>query len=127
MHAISDTTLDHHTSTDKCDPANVGNIRGRGLFWGIEFVMDKETAEPFPYEEHVAMELAEMGISPEYCVFVYPGAGGVDGVRGDHIIISPPFIVTERDVDNIVDAVSKLVHDFFETKLQAIQLLKAKV
>ncbi|KAJ4300239.1 hypothetical protein N0V88_002911 [Collariella sp. IMI 366227] len=54
---------------------NVGNIRGRGLFWGIEFVADKEKLVPFPSEAHVAIAVAELGLDKKYGIGVYP----VDG------------------------------------------------
>jgi adenosylmethionine-8-amino-7-oxononanoate aminotransferase len=63
---------------------NVGDIRGRGLFWGIEFVSDKKTALPFPAHKHVAMAITELGLSEQYGVAVYPGSGTADGVNGDH-------------------------------------------
>ena len=63
---------------------NVGDIRGRGLFWGIEFVSDKKTAIPFPSNKHVAMAITELGLSEKYGVAVYPGSGTADGVNGDH-------------------------------------------
>ncbi|KAK0645574.1 exocyst complex protein exo70 [Cercophora newfieldiana] len=77
---------------------NVGNIRGRGFFWGIEFVADKETATPFPPEDHVAMDICEFALTKDYGVGVYPGGGSVDGIRGDHIIISPPYNVSRDDI-----------------------------
>lgn len=54
------------------------------------------------------------GLRDGYNVYVYPGSGTVDGERGDHIIIAPPFNITDSDVDTIVESVSKLIFDFFE-------------
>jgi adenosylmethionine-8-amino-7-oxononanoate aminotransferase len=48
-------------------------------------------------------------------VHIYPGAGTVDGVNGDHIIIAPSYNITNADVDTIIDRVGRLVEDFFET------------
>ena len=92
---------------------NVGDIRGRGLFWGIEFVADKETLDPFPAEEHVALAISELGLTQKYGIGVYPGSGSADGIRGDHIIISPAFNVRKDEVEWIVDTVGRLVNDFF--------------
>lgn len=92
---------------------NVGDIRGRGLFWGIEFVADKETKEPFPVQDHVAMSLAELGLTERYCIGVYPGGGSADGVRGDHIIISPAYNVGVAEIETIVNIVARLIGDFF--------------
>lgn len=91
---------------------NVGDIRGRGLFWGVEFVADKGTLAPFPAEAHVAMAICERGVS-DYSISVYPGTGSADGVRGDHIIVSPAFNVRREEIEWIVDSLGRLVDDFF--------------
>lgn len=96
------------------DHPNVGDIRGRGLFWGIEFVADKETSRPFPGDAHVAMALCERGLTREYGISVYPGSGSADGILGDHIIIAPAFNARREDIVWIVDTVGRLVDDFFE-------------
>jgi hypothetical protein len=54
------------------------------------------------------------GLKDGYNIYVYPGAGTVDGDRGDHIIISPAYNVTDEDIDFIVDRLGKLIIDFFE-------------
>ncbi len=92
---------------------NVGDIRGRGLFWGIEFVADKETLDPFPAEEHVALAISELGLTQKYGIGVYPGSGSADGITGDHIIISPAFNVRKDEIEWIVDTVGHLIDDFF--------------
>lgn len=66
---------------------HVGNIRGRGLFWAVEFVQDRETKMPFPAKNGVSMEISELGLTEPYCMMVYPGAGTVDGVNGDHMCV----------------------------------------
>ncbi|ETS83172.1 hypothetical protein PFICI_05048 [Pestalotiopsis fici W106-1] len=95
---------------------NVGNIRGRGFFWGIEFVADKETGKPFPVSAGVAMGLAELGLSKEYGIAVYPGSGTVDGVNGDHVIISPAYNTTAEEIEEIVEIFQRLVSDYFKAK-----------
>ncbi|KAL2267755.1 hypothetical protein VTJ83DRAFT_5032 [Remersonia thermophila] len=92
---------------------NVGDIRGRGLFWAIEFVANKDTKEPFPAHEHVAMAISERGLRPEYSISVYPGSGSADGIRGDHIIISPAFNVSADDIEWIAETLARLVEDYF--------------
>lgn len=96
------------------DHPNVGDIRGRGLFWGLEFVKDKVTKEPFDPELGVAQKILDLAISSEFNMTVYPGTGTVDGVRGDHIILAPSYIVTEEDVEHIVKVVSAVVHNVFK-------------
>ena len=97
---------------------NVGDIRGRGLFWGIEFVLEKAQSTPFPPEACVAMGICEMGLSHKYNIAVYPGSGTAEGVKGDHIIIAPPYNITQADVVFIVETVSKLIEDFFVSSEQ---------
>lgn len=92
---------------------NVGNIRGRGLFWGIEFVADKATKKAFPTTATMAMRLSDLGLLNPYNIAVYPGSGTVDGFQGDHIIVSPPYNITAEDVEGIVDTLVKLISDFF--------------
>lgn len=94
---------------------NVADIRGRGLFWGIEFVSDKKSSTPFPEEVHVAMVISKLGLDPKYGINVYPGAGSADGRLGDHIIISPAFNIQKEDVEWIVETVGRLVDDYFAT------------
>jgi adenosylmethionine-8-amino-7-oxononanoate aminotransferase len=93
---------------------NVGDIRGRGLFWGIEFVANKETKEAFPAHDHVSMAISERGLKPEYGIMVYPGAGSADdGVHGDHIIISPAFNINADEIKWIAETVARLIEDYF--------------
>ena len=93
---------------------NVGNIRGEGLFWGIEFVKNKETKEPFDSKLGVSQQIVDLAKSPEFNMTFYPGAGTVDGVNGDHIIIAPPFIVREHDIYYIVKVVSAVIEIIFK-------------
>ncbi|KAF1364472.1 aminotransferase, class III [Lizonia empirigonia] len=93
---------------------HVGDIRGEGLFWGIEFVKDKQTKEPFSTDMKVHWEIYLKGLAPPYEVHVYPGLGTVHGAYGDHIMISPLYNVSDSEIDAIVDRVSRLVEDYFE-------------
>ncbi|EXJ85209.1 hypothetical protein A1O3_05884 [Capronia epimyces CBS 606.96] len=89
----------------------VGHIRGRGLFWGIEFVKDKATRASFP--PAVGFGIRFQSLAFELGVAVYPGSGTVDGSRGDHAILSPPYNVTEDELRKIVHVV-KLAYDRLE-------------
>ncbi|KAK6465066.1 aminotransferase [Scheffersomyces coipomensis] len=88
----------------------VGDIRGRGLFWGIEFVKDKKTLETFDTSLKVGYKIHDFIWNRG--VGVYPGFGTNDGFSGDHILIAPSFDVTKEQIDIIVDAVSKGIADF---------------
>ncbi len=87
----------------------VGDIRGRGLMMGIELVRDRVTKEPFRPELRVAERLAAIAL--EKGLYVYPGAGGIDGVRGDHILICPPFVIAEHEIDAIFELLDRALGD----------------
>jgi adenosylmethionine-8-amino-7-oxononanoate aminotransferase len=93
---------------------NVGDIRGRGLFWGIEFVKDKATKEPFDPKLGVAQKIHDTGISSPFNMTMYPGNGTMDGIRGDHVILAPTYIATKADIDFIAKATSDVVHLVFK-------------
>ena len=79
---------------------HVGDIRGRGLFMALELVKDRATKEPFAPERklHAAIKTQAMAKG----LMVYPMGGTIDGQRGDHILLAPPFIVTAADLSEIV-------------------------
>ena len=84
---------------------NVGDIRGRGLFWGVELVADRASKEPFDpaRQVHARLKAACMSVG----LMVYPMCGTIDGRRGDHVLIAPPFIVSDNDLDAIVERFSR--------------------
>ena len=81
--------------------AHVGDIRGRGLFRGIELVADRATKEPFnpALKLHAGIKAQAMDRGLIY----YPGGGTADGVQGDHILLAPPFIIEKPEIDELVD------------------------
>ena len=81
----------------------VGNIRGGGLFWGVEFVRDNETKESFEPNKEFGYRVQRQAF--ERGVAIYPGAATVDGVRGDHVLLAPPYTVTEEELNRVVDVV----------------------
>ena len=87
----------------------VGDIRGLGLFAGVEFVRDRASREPFPPEARVNTRIAERAFARG--LIVYPGGGGADGIRGDHILIAPPFVITKRQIDALVRLLDEAVAD----------------
>lgn len=96
------------------DHPNVGDIRGKGLFWGLEMVKDKKTKEPFDPKLRVAQKLHDTAISPPYNMTIYPGTGTVDGISGDHVILAPAFIITKEEIDHISQTLSDVVHEVFQ-------------
>jgi adenosylmethionine-8-amino-7-oxononanoate aminotransferase len=80
---------------------HVGDIRGRGLFWALEFVADRTTKEPFDGALGFARRLKHVAL--ENGLVCYPMGGVVDGQRGDHVMLAPPFIIDETHIDEMVD------------------------
>ncbi len=80
---------------------HVGDIRGRGLFRGIEIVEDRDTKAPFDPSKGIAARLKKRAFADG--LMVYPMAGTVDGQRGDHVLLAPPFIIGEEHVTEITD------------------------
>ncbi|HXM93073.1 MAG TPA: aspartate aminotransferase family protein [Candidatus Dormibacteraeota bacterium] len=81
---------------------HVGEIRGLGLLLGVEFVKDKNTREPFPREQNIAERVRQAALSAG--ILTYPSQGCVDGLRGDHILLAPPFILTAEQSETIATA-----------------------
>ncbi len=79
---------------------HIGDIRGRGLFWGLELVADKASKTPFEPALRVHARVKQAAL--EAGLMCYPMGGTLDGARGDHILLAPPFIVEERQLDELV-------------------------
>lgn len=81
--------------------AHVGDIRGRGLFAAVEFVADRATKRPFDpglrLHDRVRRACLARGL------ICYPSGGTVDGISGDHALLSPPYIATDAEIDEIVE------------------------
>ncbi len=88
---------------------NVGDIRGRGFFQGIELVADRATKEPFPSEARLAARIKARAM--ENGLICYPFAGNVDGSRGDHVLLAPPFIISEAQIDELCDKLSRSIDE----------------
>jgi hypothetical protein len=91
------------------DVPPVGDVRGLGLLWAVEFVADRQRKEPYPAPARFAARVCARAM--ELGVLFYPGHGGADGVRGDHLMVAPPLIVTEGEIEMIVDALRQAVLD----------------
>jgi adenosylmethionine-8-amino-7-oxononanoate aminotransferase len=82
---------------------NVGEVRGLGLLLGIEFVRNKSTREPFPRESNIAERIRQAALDRN--VLTYPTQGCVDGLNGDHILLAPPFIISQHESRLIASAI----------------------
>jgi adenosylmethionine-8-amino-7-oxononanoate aminotransferase len=85
----------------------VGNVRGRGLLQGVELVVDRGSKEPFDprlkLHARIKREAMTRGL------MVYPMGGTADGIRGDHVLLAPPFIADTAAVDTIVERLGEAV------------------
>jgi adenosylmethionine-8-amino-7-oxononanoate aminotransferase len=86
----------------------VGDIRGRGLFQALELVAERDTQAPFDpgLKLHARIKARAMAEG----LLVYPMGGTIDGQRGDHVLLAPPFIVDDAQLDQIVHRLARAIH-----------------
>lgn len=89
--------------------AHVGDIRGRGLFIGVELVADRETKEPFEASLNVSARIKQKTF--ENGLICYPTGASADGERGDHVLLAPPFIISESEIDELVDKLGRSIDE----------------
>ena len=91
------------------DEECVGDVRGIGLLWGVEFVTDKKSKAPFPsdraFSSKVAAAAAKRGL------LVYPMQGSVDGISGDHILLAPPAVINREQIAWSIDQLRPSIRD----------------
>lgn len=80
---------------------NVGDIRGRGLFWGVELVADRASKATFDPTLKIAPKIKKAAMARG--LMCYPMQGTIDGQHGDHVLLAPPFIMEEAQVDEMVE------------------------
>jgi adenosylmethionine-8-amino-7-oxononanoate aminotransferase len=85
----------------------VGDVRGRGLFQGVEFVADRSTKQPFDPTLKIGARVKSEAMARG--LMVYPMGGTADGTRGDHVLLAPPFIVDAPVVDTIVERLGEAI------------------
>lgn len=96
----------HKALLDKFgDHPNVGDIRGRGLFFGLELVRDRDTKAAFPPQLGLHKKFKQTAL--ESGLICYPAGGTIDGQQGDHILLAPPFIIDIGHIDEIVSKLDK--------------------
>jgi len=88
---------------------HVGDIRGRGLFQGIELVEDRETKAPFDPARGLAAKIKSAAF--EAGLICYPMPGTRDGRRGDHILLAPPFIIEDAQIDELTDKLGAAIDE----------------
>ncbi len=87
---------------------HVGDIRGRGLFLGLELVADRPSKAPFDPAQAIAARLKDAAF--EAGLICYPMRGTRDGREGDHVLLAPPFIIEDSHVDEITDKLTRALH-----------------
>jgi adenosylmethionine-8-amino-7-oxononanoate aminotransferase len=91
---------------------HVGDVRGRGLFMGLELVEDRSTKAPFARDAKLHARVKREAMARG--LMVYPMGGTIDGVHGDHILLAPPFIVEAEMIDMIVERLGDAVDSAIE-------------
>ncbi|HSR72966.1 MAG TPA: aspartate aminotransferase family protein [Kiloniellales bacterium] len=86
---------------------HIGDIRGRGLFLGLELVRDRASRAPFEPADrlHARIKAAAMARG----LMCYPAGGTIDGRHGDHVLIAPPYIVEEKHLETIVATLAEAI------------------
>jgi len=102
------TTLRHSLESLR-DAKAVGDVRGIGLLWGVEFVADKSTKRPFSAELNFAGRVAQ--VATRRGLLVYPMQGCVDGIAGDHLLIAPPAVITAEQIDWAVKQLREAIEE----------------
>jgi adenosylmethionine-8-amino-7-oxononanoate aminotransferase len=74
----------------------VGDVRGIGLLWAVDFVADKSSKRPFPPQQNFAGRVAAATLKRG--LLVYPMQGSVDGISGDHLLLAPPAIIAAHQI-----------------------------
>ncbi|WP_083001599.1 aspartate aminotransferase family protein [Halomonas sp. GT] len=86
----------------------VGDIRGRGLFRGIELVADRDTKTPFDPSRKIHAKIKRQAMARG--LISYPMGGTIDGIHGDHILLAPPYIIEADDVDLIIERIANAIN-----------------
>jgi adenosylmethionine-8-amino-7-oxononanoate aminotransferase len=86
---------------------HVGDMRGRGLFRSLELVADRDTKQPFAPQSMLHAQVKREAMTRG--LMVYPMGGTIDGLNGDHVLLAPPFIVSEGQVDVIVERLGEAI------------------
>ncbi|OUD08538.1 aspartate aminotransferase family protein [Marivivens niveibacter] len=86
---------------------NVGDIRGRGLFRGVELVADRDSKTPFETGTKIHAKIKSAAFDAG--LICYPMGGTINGQRGDHVLLAPPFIITDEQIDELVSKLSLAV------------------
>ena len=90
----------------------IGDIRGRGLFVGVELVRDRQSKQPFDSALGLNRKIKQAAFDAG--LICYPMGGTIDGKSGDHILIAPPFIIEDAQIDELVEKLFSAVNGSIE-------------
>jgi len=94
---------------ERLDSEIIGDARGKGLFIGIEFVKDQKTKETFNRKARLAESIGDLAFKKG--LHILPGFGCADGVSGDHILIAPPFVISEEEMEELVSILNETIKE----------------
>ncbi len=86
---------------------HIGDIRGRGLFWGLELVENRSTKAPFDPKLGLASKIKKAALGEG--LICYPMPGTRDGIHGDHVMLAPPYIASEEEFADALDRLSRAI------------------
>lgn len=86
----------------------IGDIRGKGMLIGIEFVADKRSKKPFPEEVRISEKVIHHAMSEG--LIIYAANAGEEGLYGNAVIVSPPLTITKKEIDQLVAIFSRVIH-----------------
>jgi adenosylmethionine-8-amino-7-oxononanoate aminotransferase len=92
---------------------SIGDVRGRGLMFGFEFVRDRGTKEPFPPRLKVSSMLEQAAL--HHGLVTYPCTGTIDGGAGDMVLMAPPLTITAREMDDLLDILDLAIGEVEES------------
>ena len=95
------------------DHPHVGDIRGRGLFWALELVADRKTKKPFDPALRLHARTKQAALKEG--LLCYPMGGTIDGERGDHVLLAPPFVIEPSQIEELVHKLSAAIESALRT------------
>ena len=93
----------------------IGDIRGRGLFIGLELVEDRQSKTPFAQAHGLNKKIKKAAFDAG--LICYPMGGTIDGKSGDHVLLAPPFIIEDSQIDELTDKLGAAIEHALEIAL----------
>lgn len=94
----------------------IGEVRGKGLLLGLEFVADRATKRCFPLELGVTERAVRKAL--QYGLLIYPASGGIDGIAGDAVIVAPPLTISSEEMDQLISRLESALQELAQELVQ---------